>query len=87
MLLTSRNAWRTAMNPFVRFMTSPGGRAFRVLGATLLIGAGLISIGGMSGTILAVLGLVPLAAGLFDICVFGPLFRLPFSGARIRAMR
>ena len=75
------------MNPFVRFMTSPAGRAVRVAGAAILIGAGLIGVGGVSGAGLALVGVVPLAAGAFDICVFAPLFRSPFSGAQIRAMR
>jgi len=32
-----------------------------------------------------IIGLVPLAAGIFDFCVFAPLFGAPLSGARIRA--
>ena len=32
----------------------------------------------------AVIGLVPLAAGVFDWCFFAPLFRLPFAGPRLR---
>jgi hypothetical protein len=75
------------MNPFVRFMTSPAGRVTRVVGATIVIGSGLIAVGGTSGVVLAAVGIVPLAASLFDICVFAPLFQLPFSGARIRAVR
>jgi hypothetical protein len=31
-----------------------------------------------------VIGLVPLAAGVFDRCVFAPLFGLPFAGPRLR---
>jgi hypothetical protein len=38
-------------------------------------------IGG-AGWILAIVGLVPLLAGVFDVCVFAPLFRMPCSGAR-----
>jgi len=33
----------------------------------------------------AVVGAVPLAAGLFDFCVFAPLFGNPMSGPKIRA--
>jgi hypothetical protein len=29
-------------------------------------------------------GLVPLLAGLFDRCVFAPLFGLPFAGPELR---
>jgi hypothetical protein len=32
----------------------------------------------------AIIGLVPLLAGLFDRCVFAPLFGLPFDGERLR---
>jgi len=39
---------------------------------------------GVVGWILAVVGLVPLLAGLFDRCVFAPLFGLPFDGFQLR---
>jgi hypothetical protein len=39
---------------------------------------------GTTGIIVAVIGLVPLLAGLFDVCVFAPLFRNPFKGPEIR---
>jgi hypothetical protein len=35
--------------------------------------------------IVAIVGLVPLAAGVFDFCVFAPLFGNPMSGPKIRA--
>ena len=75
------------MNPFVSFMQTPAGRVTRVVGGVGLIGAGLTGIGGVVGAIVAVLGVIPLAAGLFDFCVLAPFFRIPFSGAKIRAMR
>jgi hypothetical protein len=34
--------------------------------------------------VLIIIGVVPLAAGLFDRCVFAPLFGLPFLGWRLR---
>ena len=46
------------------------------------MGAG---VGGTTGSILAVIGLVPLLAGTFDVCVFSRLFGGPFSGTAIRA--
>ncbi|MCP4199783.1 MAG: DUF2892 domain-containing protein, partial [Proteobacteria bacterium] len=39
---------------------------------------------GPIGIIIAVVGLVPLLAGLFDVCVFAPLFNNPFRGPAIR---
>jgi hypothetical protein len=68
---------------FFRFMASKTGRATRVVGGLALIIIGAL-IGG-AGWILAVIGLVPLLAGAFDVCVFAPLARKPFSGDRLRA--
>jgi hypothetical protein len=46
---------------------------------------GLFGLGGTTGAVVAVVGAVPLAAGLFDFCLFAPLFGAPLSGAKIRA--
>ena len=75
------------MNPFVSFMQTPAGRVTRIAGGAALIGAGLTGVGGLGGIVMAALGLIPLAAGLFDFCVLAPFFRIPFSGAKIRAMK
>jgi hypothetical protein len=73
------------MNPFVKFMASPAGRITRIVAGILLITLGLFAIHGVGGIIVAVVGLVPLVAGLFDFCVFAPLFGAPMSGPKIRA--
>lgn len=73
------------MNPFVKFMASPAGRITRIVAGIVLIVLGLFVIHGLGGTIVAVVGLVPLLAGLFDFCVFAPLFGAPMSGPKIRA--
>ncbi len=67
----------------LRFIGSTPGRVVRVVA-----GVGLIGVGAVAGgwwLALAVLGLLPLSAGLFDVCVLGPLFRLPFGGRAFRA--
>ena len=74
------------MNPFVKFMQTPAGRVARIVAGVALLGAGLIVIGGTTGYAVAVVGLVPAAAGLFDRCLMAPFFGVPFSGARIRAL-
>lgn len=51
-----------------------------------MIGGGLAGLGGVGGYVLAGLGLVPLAAGAFDFCVLAPIFKVPFSGAKIREL-
>jgi len=74
---------------FASFMSSAAGRILRVLAGLALIGGGVyLSVSASNvtvGIILAVVGLVPLAAGLADVCIFAPLFGAPFSGAKVRA--
>jgi hypothetical protein len=74
------------MNGFIKFMVSSAGRITRILAGLALILGGRFGLGGTGGTILAVVGLVPLVAGLFDFCVFAPLFGAPLSGPKIRAL-
>jgi hypothetical protein len=75
------------MNPFVVFMASTAGRVVRVVAGIALIAWGLLGIGGAAGILVAVIGAVPLLAGLFDFCVFAPLFGNPLSGQKIRAAK
>ena len=68
---------------FSKFMASTTGRAVRVIA-----GLALIVVGGLLGGgwwALAVVGLVPLAAGALDICLFNALFGKPLSGKVVRA--
>jgi hypothetical protein len=73
------------MKTLFGFLASPVGRWTRALAGLALIAIGLLSVGGVPGYVVAIVGLVPLAAGVFDFCVFAPLFRLPFIGAQLRA--
>jgi hypothetical protein len=73
------------MNPFVKFMASPAGRITRIVAGILLVAPGLFVIRGVGGIIVAIVGLLPLVAGLFDFCIFAPLFGAPMSGPKIRA--
>jgi hypothetical protein len=72
------------MDTLFGFLASPAGRATRIIAGLALITIGLLALGGTWGWILAIVGLVPLLAGLFDRCVFAPLFGLPFVGERLR---
>ncbi len=72
------------MNGFFGFMASTWGRIVRIVAGLILIYLGLWPVGGTWGYVLAVVGLVPLAAGLFDFCVFAPLFGLPIIGPSLR---
>ncbi len=78
---------RFAASRLGQFMASGVGRVVRIVGGIALIAGGLLAIGGPAGIILAAVGLVPLLAGTFDVCVFSALFGGPFSGTAIRALR
>jgi len=59
--------------------------AFALFAGIALIAWGMLSLGGTSGIVVALIGAVPLVAGIFDFCVFAPLFGAPLSGPKIRA--
>lgn len=65
---------------FVGFMRGTTGRMLRIVAGLGLIGIGLFVVTGTGGIIIAVIGLVPLAAGIVNFCLLGPLFRLDFFG-------
>lgn len=73
------------MNGLFQFLASSAGRWTRAIAGLALIVIGLWLVGGTWGWVLAIVGLVPLLAGLFDVCVFAPLFGLPFVGDRLRS--
>jgi hypothetical protein len=71
-------------NTFVTFMASPLGRLTHVVGGLVIIAWGLTALETGTGNTVALIGLVPLLAGIFDICLFAPLFGAPLSGKKIR---
>lgn len=73
------------MNAFVNFMASSTGRIVRIVAGIALIALGLAVVGDTAGIVVAIIGAVPLAAGLFDFCIFAPLFGRPLSGTKIRS--
>lgn len=76
--------WEMVMG-FEEFMASGVGRTLRTVAGIALIVLGAILGGGWWA--LAVVGLVPLLAGVFDFCVLAPLFGQPVSGKAIRHQR
>lgn len=69
---------------FLTFMTSTAGRGARfVVGVALAI-VGLSAIGGIVGTIVALVALVPIAGGLFDVCMAGLALGYGLRGSEIR---
>ena len=69
----------------ISFLASGTGRVVRIFAGLALVLWGLFGLSGATGIAIIVVGLVPLLAGVFDMCVFAPLFGNPFSGPSIRA--
>ncbi|MFM6977976.1 MAG: YgaP-like transmembrane domain [Micrococcales bacterium] len=65
----------------IKFLGSTAGRWTRAIAGIALL------ILGISNNLawLSIVGLVVAAAGIFDVCLFAPLFKKPFSGKKLRA--
>jgi hypothetical protein len=70
------------MATFFGFMASSAGRAARVVAGLLLMVLGLVL--GDLWWILAVVGLIPLLAGVFGVCLLAPLFHEPLRPVKSR---
>jgi hypothetical protein len=80
----SRNL--VSSSPFGQFMASTAGRVLRgVIGAALIVGA--VAIGGAGAWALGVLGVILVAAGVFDFCVITGVIDNVWSGREVRARR
>ncbi|MBL8152696.1 MAG: DUF2892 domain-containing protein [Anaerolineae bacterium] len=64
---------------FARFMAGPIGRLARIIAGVVLIVLGL-QAGGTGGIILAVVGVLPILAGVLNVCLIAPIIGAPFSG-------
>lgn len=73
-------------NGFACFMASAAGRGIRVVAGLALIAWGWSMRGQTIGTVLMIVGLVPLAAGVFNVCMIAPIIGAPFSGAKACAI-
>ena len=69
----------------VKFMTSSAGRVARIILGVVIIALGQLVVQGTPGTIMTVVGLIPIAGGIFDFCVIGAILGYPFKGAEARA--
>lgn len=66
-------------------LASMMGRLMRIVVGIVLILVGLLVIEGTAGWIVALIGVVPLSAGLFDFCILAALLGRPFRGDALRA--
>jgi hypothetical protein len=72
------------MQGLIGFLASSNGRIARIAAGIVLIAIGAFALQGAGQIVLIVIGLIPLIAGLFDLCFFAPLAGLPLSGKEIR---
>ena len=70
---------------FVQFMASKTGRYVRIAVGIILLILGIFVVQDTAGIVVTIIALVPLLAGVFDVCLLAPLFGAPFKGADIRA--
>ena len=73
---------RSEGSAFSRFMASGKGRIARVALGGGLIATGALIIPGPTGNAVAVFGLVPIAAGDFNLCAIAPAWGGHFLGSR-----
>jgi hypothetical protein len=66
---------------FASVMSSIWGRGLRAVAGLALIVLGLAG----GNVLVAIIGVVPLAAAALDVCLFAPLFGAPLKGADVRA--
>lgn len=72
---------------FARFINSPAGRITRLIAGIALIVWGFTQLNNVFGFVLVIIGLIPFAAGLFDLCLFSALLGGPISGKRVRSIK
>ncbi|MCS7296097.1 MAG: DUF2892 domain-containing protein [Dehalococcoidia bacterium] len=75
---------QSTVNPFVRFMASGAGRLLRIVIGVALILLGVFVLPAPWSWIVEAIGVIPIAAGIFDFCLLGPLFGVGFWGRDIR---
>ena len=72
-------------SPFGRWINSPAGRLFRTTAGTGFLVAGLATRGSAGGKASVVWGVLPLTAGLFDVCYVSAALGGPLRGSDCRA--
>ena len=72
------------MQSFIHQLASKNGRYARIVAGLVLIVAGLFFPNETVGLALVIIGIVPILAGVLDVCLIAPLFGLPLKGKDIR---
>ncbi|WP_432264670.1 YgaP family membrane protein [Autumnicola psychrophila] len=72
------------MKNFVRSMVNKGGRTLRIIVGLVLIAVGAFFSADIKWTLILI-GIIPLAAGLFDFCLLAPLMGYNLNGRKTRS--
>ena len=65
---------------FVSFMLSIAGRLLRIVAGLVIIWLALRFLQPPWSYVVAAIGLIPIAAGILNFCLLGPLFRVDLWG-------
>ena len=81
-----KTSWQERFNhsPFSHFINSPRGRVFRVVAGTGFLVVGLVFRHHWFGVLSMLWSILPLTAGLFDVCYISAALGGPLKGAAIR---
>lgn len=71
---------------FVEFMRSVAGRILRIALGLVILWFALTQMAAPWSWVVALIGLVPIAAGVFNFCVLGPLLGVDFWGRKKTAV-
>ncbi len=73
------------MDPLIDFLATQNGRIARIAAGVVIAAIGLLALEGAAQIVVILIGLLPIAAGVFDFCLFAPLVGKPFSGEELRS--
>ncbi len=73
------------MLKFAKFMAKPLGQIIKVASGAAIIWWGW-TMGGTAGTIVMVVGVIPVIGGVFNVCGIAPFIGVPFKGKDILAL-
>lgn len=69
---------------FAKFMSTLWGRLLRIIGGIALMLIGWFYFQNPLGYLMMTVGVLPVSAGIFDVCILAPIFDAPFTGEEIR---
>jgi xanthine/uracil/vitamin C permease (AzgA family) len=72
---------------FAKFINSPAGRIARLVVGMALVVWGYTLLVSVIGIFLIIIGLIPLVAGSFDLCLVSALLGGPVSGEKVRELK